>query len=137
MTDACLCEHPLVGFKFGMGLRCRLCNKQLDLAAFERSRTADQKQADAQVVALQDEVLGLRSTLAEAENQIAGLVSPAPCIWIASITWDNEYWETSCGSDFTFIDGTPTDNGYKFCPNCGKPINIKEIKHEEPETDDD
>lgn len=34
--------------------------------------------------------------------------------------WDGVYYECSeCREAFTLIDGTPTDNLYNFCPNCG------------------
>lgn len=34
--------------------------------------------------------------------------------------WDGIYYECSeCKEAFTLIDGTPTDNLYNFCPNCG------------------
>lgn len=34
--------------------------------------------------------------------------------------WDGVYYECSvCKEAFTLIDGTPTDNLYNFCPNCG------------------
>jgi len=45
----------------------------------------------------------------------------APCIWTHS-EYDDEHWETSCGQEFMIIDGTPKDNGYNFCPSCGKPL---------------
>ena len=33
--------------------------------------------------------------------------------------WD-ETWECSaCGDEFDMIEGTPIDNGYRFCPSCG------------------
>lgn len=35
-------------------------------------------------------------------------------------SWDGVYYECSaCGEPWTTIDGTPRDNGMKFCPNCG------------------
>lgn len=35
-------------------------------------------------------------------------------------SWDGMYYECSaCGEPWTTIDGTPWDNGMKFCPNCG------------------
>ena len=35
-------------------------------------------------------------------------------------SWDGVYYECSaCGEPWTLIDGTPWDNGMKFCPNCG------------------
>lgn len=34
--------------------------------------------------------------------------------------WEDVYYECSaCGKPWTMIDGTPWDNGMKFCPNCG------------------
>lgn len=34
--------------------------------------------------------------------------------------WDGTYYECSeCKEAFTLIDGTPSDNLYNFCPNCG------------------
>ena len=34
----------------------------------------------------------------------------------------DDYWETSCDGAFQLVDGTPADNGMKFCPYCGRPI---------------
>lgn len=34
--------------------------------------------------------------------------------------WANVYYECSvCKEPFVLIDGTPADNLYNFCPNCG------------------
>lgn len=34
--------------------------------------------------------------------------------------WDGVYYECSvCKEPFTLIDGTPSENLYNFCPNCG------------------
>ena len=33
--------------------------------------------------------------------------------------WDTYYDCSECGESFYPIDGTPTDNLYNFCPNCG------------------
>lgn len=38
------------------------------------------------------------------------------------------YWETDCGRANSSIEGTPSDNNYKYCPYCGK--GIKEVKEE-------
>lgn len=41
--------------------------------------------------------------------------------WIEQEGWDGDvYYECSvCGEPFCLIDGTPTDNMYNYCPNCG------------------
>ena len=33
---------------------------------------------------------------------------------------DSPYYETECGVEFVFIDGTQTDNIYRYCPSCGR-----------------
>ena len=43
------------------------------------------------------------------------------CIW----NQDNEggdIWESSCGNYFILNEGTPVENGMKFCFKCGKPL---------------
>ena len=45
--------------------------------------------------------------------------------------WDGVYYECSCCKEaFTLIDGTPSENLYNFCPNCGA-----DMRGEEDETD--
>lgn len=41
------------------------------------------------------------------------------CWWVCEDSGDDEYWHTSCGRDFFFIEGGPNDNELKFCPYCG------------------
>lgn len=34
--------------------------------------------------------------------------------------WGDSLWRCDhCGIEWTFIEGTPKDNGTKYCPNCG------------------
>lgn len=42
--------------------------------------------------------------------------------WIEKEDWNvDDYYYTcsACGEDFVTIDGTPSDNLWNFCPNCG------------------
>ena len=44
--------------------------------------------------------------------------------WIEDVndtySYDHDTWECSvCHEPFTLIEGTPKDNLYNFCPNCG------------------
>lgn len=43
------------------------------------------------------------------------------CVWTAV----ESMWETSCGHAFEFNDGTPEENGAKFCQYCGRRISEK------------
>lgn len=37
--------------------------------------------------------------------------------------WECEQWECEqCGAKWTFEYGTPGDNSYYYCPNCGRKI---------------
>lgn len=42
------------------------------------------------------------------------------CVWD-----DEEGWPSTCGECFYFEDGGPKENGFKFCPYCGKPLEGK------------
>ena len=34
--------------------------------------------------------------------------------------WDGVFWRCSeCNEPFYLVDGTPVDNEYHYCPNCG------------------
>ncbi|HEI9849576.1 TPA: hypothetical protein SLN67_002611 [Serratia marcescens] len=45
---------------------------------------------------------------------------PDGCQW----TFDehDSKWDSGCGEAWMFCDGGPTENGVKFCQNCGKPV---------------
>ena len=40
------------------------------------------------------------------------------CEWIQDL--DDDYWTTGCGALFQMNEGTPTENGFLYCPYCGK-----------------
>lgn len=44
------------------------------------------------------------------------------CVWHPENDGDHSYYSTSCGEDYMFPDGGPTENLYNFCPNCGRKI---------------
>jgi hypothetical protein len=43
------------------------------------------------------------------------------CIWSR---WevDSDVFSTSCENDFRLDEGTPLENGMKFCCFCGRPV---------------
>ena len=45
--------------------------------------------------------------------------SAASCTWTED---DEGNWHTKCGQAHQFINGTPKENHYGFCPYCGKEI---------------
>jgi rRNA maturation endonuclease Nob1 len=49
-------------------------------------------------------------------------------------TWSEDedgLWHTECHQIHQFFDGTPTENSYKFCPYCGKPLKEEKYKGED------
>jgi hypothetical protein len=46
------------------------------------------------------------------------------CEWTEEKEWGESMgtWDTECGNAFTIIDGTPQENGFKFCLYCGKSL---------------
>lgn len=55
------------------------------------------------------------------------------CIWtkkVFGLIPRGEYYDTSCNYTHEFLEGTPKENNYKFCPYCEKLIITKEDEHE-------
>ena len=47
------------------------------------------------------------------------------CNWQYYTDDGEPYYETDCYNVHLFSEGTPKENGYKFCPYCGKRIITK------------
>ena len=41
------------------------------------------------------------------------------CIWEEG---EDSLWHTGCNNIHMFLDGSPTENTYKYCPYCGKTL---------------
>jgi rRNA maturation endonuclease Nob1 len=50
------------------------------------------------------------------------------CVWAED---ENGIWGTGCGHTFETFTDSPSENGFKFCPYCGK-----QVKEQSKETDD-
>lgn len=49
-------------------------------------------------------------------------------------TWTEDSdgnWDTSCDNKYVIVEGTPTENGMKFCAYCGKRLEEARIGHEQ------
>lgn len=57
--------------------------------------------------------------------------APRVCQWKD----EADYWASSCGEDWCFIDGGPAENRVRFCHGCGKPVEI--VKRVGVVSDDD
>ena len=56
------------------------------------------------------------------EMAIQSLKKQIPRNWIAEYLWDGDFaWKCPCCDElFVLMDGTPQDNEYNYCPNCGQ-----------------
>lgn len=57
----------------------------------------------------------------------------ADCVWTEES--DGEYWNTTCGQSFCFLDGGPVDNKMKYCCYCGFALTPKPYAYEDEEED--
>lgn len=51
---------------------------------------------------------------------------PAPCEWTPEC--EDDLWQTDCGHSFSFFDGGPTENRFRFCCFCGGSLTPPEDK---------
>ena len=60
----------------------------------------------------------------EYEDMIRNKTVADYCVWKKGYNQfeDEVYWDTSCDNAFQFEDGSPTDNGFKYCPYCGRKL---------------
>jgi len=57
---------------------------------------------------------------------------PEVCRWVQDGD-GADLWESSCRGYFRIDDGTPSENGMKFCCYCGKPLEESPWVEEEGE----
>ena len=50
------------------------------------------------------------------------------CKWKKESDWDVTYYNTSCGEDICFEEYNFEETGYKYCPFCGKLIEVRRVK---------
>lgn len=48
------------------------------------------------------------------------------CTWVHD-EWEDS-WDTACGEKFQLTEGTPRDNGMKYCCYCGGELKEGESK---------
>jgi len=52
------------------------------------------------------------------------------CVWALD---DEGTYHTSCGEVFWLEDGTPEENGCRFCHHCGARLVVVELEEDEEE----
>ena len=45
--------------------------------------------------------------------------TPLTCTWIEN---EDGVYETNCDNMFVFNDGGPVENGFRYCPYCGREL---------------
>jgi hypothetical protein len=103
-------------------------------AAALRDAAKEMADAVALLPASDGRILGLLPILCRLRAALASRPARETCDWKYDGRED-DYWTTSCGLDWCLEAGMPKENGYKFCPHCGKPINFIEPEHAPGEDD--
>jgi len=65
---------------------------------------------------------------------MAALTTPEECEWVQEDPFgsgDSCIWQTACGHEFVFDEGTPSDNGAKWCLYCGKKLVERVVENDE------
>ena len=63
--------------------------------------------------------------LMEADLSLSPPTEPEESEWVQEDPFgsgDSCIWQTDCGHEFVFDEGTPSDNGAKWCLYCGKKL---------------
>jgi len=101
----------------------RINDLQQELDAMTKERDTQRELIGRPAEAIYGEYHDMREELA-ALKEPTGL-----CQWMYD---DNGFWKTTCEEAFCIEDGTPKDNGMRFCVYCGKPL-AEVIPPEDPE----
>ena len=59
---------------------------------------------------------------------------PEECEWVQEDPFgsgDSCIWQTECGHEFVFDEGTPSENGAKWCLYCGKKLVERVVENDE------
>jgi len=61
-------------------------------------------------------------------DSLAEQAEPDGCVWKRDIErfYESDVYETSCDNAIVLNDGTPEENGCKFCHFCGRKIKMEE-----------
>ena len=122
--DAC----PVCALKDGVYIR--ISNLETALAAKDEAARALIKVAmDASAALDYDKEEILAGDLYAATEAAKAALSPPTgkvaeeCQWLISQSREEgDIWQTDCGNEFVFNEGTPSYNGAKFCCYCGKKL---------------
>jgi|GEM_PF-2792081 len=72
--------------------------------------------------------------LMEADLSLSPPTEPEECEWVQEDPFgsgDSCIWQTDCGHEFVFDEGTPSDNGAKWCLYCGKKLVERVVENDE------
>ena len=62
----------------------------------------------------------------DGKNEAEQALEPKRGEWHEWDDGDNTWSCSVCGEPWVLIDGTPKENGMKFCPNCGAKMEVQD-----------
>lgn len=77
-----------------------------------------------EILSLRNEALRDQAKLERERDELLAQAESC-CEWTNDDTPDMDgTWDGSCGTTWSFIDGGPTENNMRFCPECGKHLKV-------------
>lgn len=64
------------------------------------------------------EVYPCKDEIFKATYEPADAAEPE-CLWEMDTNAEDDVWHTGCGQEWVFIEGTPAENGVRYCHSCG------------------
>ncbi len=80
-----------------------------DKEQLEAIRVILRGMSDSNLISLASVIIALEAQRSE---------DATPCVW--RYDWSDDTWEGDCGVMWQLTDGTPSENGMCYCPQCGR-----------------
>ena len=64
----------------------------------------------------------------KAELNTANKQLARECVWTPHNDYDDQFWSTTCGEDWAFIEGDPEETRINFCQGCGGKVVFKALE---------
>ena len=116
------CSVCLIGFEY-----CFTSKEEANEAWNRRAEDERYKNALKEIIQLACESVEREKALAKLEAEVMALEVKRG-EWEQNSLFDedaNVYVCSECDKPWTLVDGTPQENGMKFCPNCGTQMPIE------------
>lgn len=98
---------------------------EIDKLIAERDAALARVKKLTHLLALAEDDISDAHTLGLVRAELGAEPAQDICHWGRVEDNDDDLWSTSCGGEWYFTEGDPSEGGYTFCPKCGKRIEFE------------